>query len=227
MSYLMAVLLCTSPLPTPAADFADADMELADRGPWNVYGTPVTVEKGPFARSGVQSLQVVTDNQETMGGNYEGTSHGLGEFQPGDVLRLSFWYNVKDSKSIVVGMGRTSFEGRWVLSGTDWTRADVSLRCTHPGPHNVWISQGGDATEFFLDDFALEVDRRRANRQRWWVGLYVVPSAARPGRSPASRTWPPAKSTPPSANASRSSAWNSCLPTASASRRCRSREPGS
>jgi hypothetical protein len=157
-----AAALCLGLLAPPvvAADFADGDMELTDRGPWNVYGTPVAVEKSTFAHGGVRSLRVVTDNQETMGGNYEGTSRGLGEFQPGDVLRVSFWYYVQGSKSIVVGMGRTSFEGRWVLSGTDWTQADVSLRCAHAGHYNIWMSQGGDATEFFLDDFALNVVQR-------------------------------------------------------------------
>ena len=143
-----------------AQDVADWNMELPDRVPWNIYGTPVTVEKSTFAHEGVRSLRVVTDNMDTMGGNYEGTSHSLGDLEAGDVLHLSFWYYVKGSKSIVVGIGPTYFMGRWVLSGTDWTRADLTLRCPKTGPYNVWLSQGGSATEFFLDDFALEVVKR-------------------------------------------------------------------
>ena len=143
-----------------AAEFEDADMELPDRGPWSIYGTPVTVEKSTHARSGVQSLRVVTDNKETMGGNYEGASHALGQFEAGDLLHLSFWYDARGGQSIVVGIGPTSFVGRWVLSGTDWTRADLTLRCPQPGPYNVWISQAGSEVEFYLDDFSLEVTKR-------------------------------------------------------------------
>ncbi len=160
MRRVMVLTLCVAASVAWATEVADGDMELADRGPWSIYGTPVTVEKSTFARSGVRSLRIVTDNQDTMGGNYEGTSHLLGEFQPGDLIRVSFWYYVKGSKAIVVGLGRTSFEGRWVLSGTDWTRAEVSLRCAHAGRYNIWLSQGGSATEFFLDDFTLDVVQR-------------------------------------------------------------------
>ncbi|MBT4822105.1 MAG: hypothetical protein HON70_40740, partial [Lentisphaerae bacterium] len=143
-----------------AADFDDADMEKLDRGPWNVYGTPVTVEKSDFARSGLRSLRVVTDNKETMGGNYEGTSHSLGKFEPGDLIKVSFWYWVKGGRNIIVGMGPTFFQRRVVMTGTDWTRAEVTLRATKSGYHNIWISQGGTATEVFLDDFSVEVSRR-------------------------------------------------------------------
>ncbi len=135
-------------------------MEKKGRGPWNIYGTPVKVEKSTFARAGLRSLRVVTDNKGTMGGNYEGTSRFLGKFRPGDEIRISFWYWVKGGKKIVVGMGPTHFENRWVLSGTDWTRAQVSLRCTKATRYNIWISQAADATEFFLDDFAMEIVRR-------------------------------------------------------------------
>jgi len=95
-----------------------------------------------------------------MGGNYEGTSHNLGQFEAGDVLHVSFWFSARESKPIVVGMGRTSFEDRWVLSGTDWTAADLTLRCAQAGNYNIWLSQEGSATEFFLDDFRFEVLRR-------------------------------------------------------------------
>ena len=144
----------------PALALDDADMEQTERGPWNVYGTPVTVEKSDFARNGLRSLRVVTDNKDTMGGNYEGTSHFLGEFQPGDLIKVSFWYWIRGGQSIVIGMGPTFFQTRDVLTATDWTRAEVSLRVTQPGRHNIWISQHGEPTEFFLDDFSLEVTRR-------------------------------------------------------------------
>lgn len=145
----------------PALEVLDGDMELEDRGPWNIYGTPVTVEKSDFARTGQRSLRVVTDNVDTMGGNYEGTSRALGEFEAGDLLRVSFWYWVRDGRDMVVGIGPTYFMGRWVLPATtDWTRADLTFRVPQPGPYNIWLSQHNAATEFFLDDFAVELVRR-------------------------------------------------------------------
>lgn len=160
MRWLLAVSLLLLPVCCPAADVPDWDLEAAGLGPWEIYGTPVILEKSPHARSGAQSLRVVTDNQKTMGGNYEGVSHALGNFLAGDLLRLSFWYDVKGSKNIVAGIGTTYFVGRWVLSGTDWTRADLVLRIPQSGKYNIWLSQESEATEFFLDDFELEVIRR-------------------------------------------------------------------
>jgi len=157
MVLLLCILLCRASL---GQVLEDHDMEAEGLGPWHVYGTPLSVEKSSHARTGMQSLHVVTDNKDTMGGNYEGTSRSLGAFEPGDLICLSFWYDVKGSGSIVAGIGRTSFEGRWVLSGTDWTRADLTLRCAQPGTYNVWLSQEGEATDFYLDDFELQVIRR-------------------------------------------------------------------
>lgn len=151
---------CLLILPVIALGFDDADMESADRGPWNIYGTPSVIEKSDFARSGLRSLRVVTDNRETMGGNYEGTSQSLGKFEPGDLIRVSFWYWVRGGRDIVVGMGPGQFQTRQVMTGTDWTRAEIPLRVTKAGHHSIWISQADDATEFFLDDFAVDVVRR-------------------------------------------------------------------
>ncbi|NOZ23011.1 MAG: hypothetical protein GXP25_18210 [Planctomycetes bacterium] len=158
LTILLMLLIFAAP--ALALDFDDADMEKPDRGPWNIYGTPVTVEKSDFARNGLRSLRVVTDNEQTMGGNYEGTSHTLGKFQPGDLIKVSFWYWVKGGRNIIVGIGPTYFQRRVVMTGTDWTRAEVTLRVTKAGHHSIWISQGGAPTEFFLDDFSLEVTRR-------------------------------------------------------------------
>lgn len=143
-----------------AAQFDDGDMERPDLGPWNVYGTPVTVEKSTQARSGTRALHVVTDNKDTMGGNFEGTSRALGEFQAGDVLRVSFWDDVRDSRNLVVGIGPSYFMGYWVFSGTDWTHADITFRCPQSGPYNIWLSQEDAPTEFYLDDFDLAVITR-------------------------------------------------------------------
>ncbi|MBM3499941.1 MAG: hypothetical protein FJX74_14875, partial [Armatimonadetes bacterium] len=147
-------------LQVATAQTPDGDMELADRGPWEIYGTPVTVEKSTFARGGARSLHVVTDNKDTMGGNYEGTSYSLGARKVGDLVEVSFWFNAKGGQTICVGMGPGYFVNAWWLSGTDWTRADVSLRCPQDGDYTVWISQGSAAAEFYLDDFIVNVTRR-------------------------------------------------------------------
>ncbi|NSW56261.1 MAG: hypothetical protein HPY44_09615 [Armatimonadetes bacterium] len=161
MRWLIPFFLALTATTCFGIDMPDGDMELPETGPWSVYGTPSVVEKSDFARTGARSLRVVTDNVQTMGGNYEGTSRALGRFEAGDLLRVSFWYWVREGKQMVVGIGPTYFIGRWVLPpSTDWTRADLSLRIPQPGSYTIWLSQTDAATEFFVDDFSVELVRR-------------------------------------------------------------------
>ncbi|MBU0609135.1 MAG: hypothetical protein KKI08_14715 [Armatimonadetes bacterium] len=154
----LSVLLATAAV--AAEPFADPDMEAAGRDAWSTYGTPVVVEKTDQAHSGKQALRVVTDNKATMGGNYEGTAHSLGQLQQGDTVRVSFWYRVTAAHGLVIGMGRTQMTGRWEIGGSGWQPVALEYRVRQPGPHSIWLSQGGTATEFFLDDFAVTVTPR-------------------------------------------------------------------
>ncbi|NOY83063.1 MAG: hypothetical protein GXP31_18850, partial [Kiritimatiellaeota bacterium] len=138
----------------------DGDMEQSGLGPWHSYGTPITVEKTMFARSGKRALRVVTDNRNTMGGNYEGVSRDLGRFRAGDALHISFWFRSRGGRDLVVGVGPTYFMRRWVLDGTDWTHADLTFRAPRKGLYRIWISQHNAPTEFFVDDFAVELEER-------------------------------------------------------------------
>ena len=154
----LCALLATAAV--AAEPFADADMEAPGREAWSTYGTPVVVEKTDQAHSGKQALRVVTDNKATMGGNYEGTAHTLGQLQQGDTVRLSFWYRVTAAHGLVIGMGRTQMTGRWEIGGSGWQPVALEYRVRQPGHHSIWLSQGGTATEFFLDDFNLTVTPR-------------------------------------------------------------------
>ncbi len=139
----------------------DGDMEQPGLGPWRPYGTPVTVEKTTFSRSGKQALRVVTDNRDAVGGGkYEGVSRDLGRFRAGDALHISFWFRPGSGRDLAVGVGPTYFMRYWVLSGTDWTRADLSFRVPRDDLYRIWISQHNAPTEFFLDDFAVELEKR-------------------------------------------------------------------
>jgi hypothetical protein len=144
----------------PVAALADADAEQPGVGPWAAYGTPVTLEKSGVARTGRQSLRVVTDNQDTMGGGFEGVSRYLGEYQVGDLIAVSFWFNTKAGQPLIAALGQTSFLSYSTFAGTDWTRADLALRCPRVGPYTLWISQVSAPTDFLLDDLTLEVVRR-------------------------------------------------------------------
>ncbi|MEW6355540.1 MAG: DUF6259 domain-containing protein [Planctomycetota bacterium] len=156
---ILVMFLISAPLAL-ALDFDDADMEKPDLGPWKVYNKPMMVEKSDFARNGLRSLHVVTDTKSELGRDHEGVSRYLGEFQPGDLVTVSFWYWVKGGRNIIAALGPTFFQSSQTMTGTDWTRAEVTLRVTKPGRHNIWISQADDPAEFFLDDFSIEVTRR-------------------------------------------------------------------
>jgi hypothetical protein len=145
---------------TRARSLDDADMERPDLGPWVAYGTPEKLEKSSVARNGRRSLHVVTDDQDLVNGTSEGVLRYLGDYQPGDLLDVSFWFNAKAGQSIVAALGQTSFLAYANFVGTDWTRANLTLRCAQPGKYHLWISQVSGATEFYLDDFALNVVRR-------------------------------------------------------------------
>lgn len=147
------ILLCCAPL--WAAAFEDGDCELPELGPWRVYGTPVAVEKVLQPHSGRRALRVVTDNQDTMSG-YEGVSHALGELQPGDRVRLRVWLRPLAGRPVVIGIGRTSFEGFWTFVDSDWFEAICDFRATAAGPHNVWIAQQNAPNEFLIDDATLD-----------------------------------------------------------------------
>ena len=143
-----------------AAAIDDGDMEAPGLGPWRIYNKPALVEKSGFARNGLRSLHAITDTRSEQGRDHEGVSRFLGEFQPGDLITVSFWYWVKDGRDLIAALGPTFFQSSQVMTGTDWTRAELSLRVTQPGRHNLWISQSDEPAEFFLDDLSLEVTRR-------------------------------------------------------------------
>lgn len=148
------------PASGPAKPVDDADMEQPGLGPWGVYGTPVTLEKSSTARTGQRSLHVITDNINTMGGGYEGVSRSIGQYQAGDLVEVSFWFYAKAGQPIIAALGQTSFLSSLTLTGTDWTRASLSLRCPRAGSYALWISQLSAPNEFFIDDLTLDVIRR-------------------------------------------------------------------
>ena len=159
---LCVLLVAASPVFAAAAQpLADTDMEQPGLGPWEKYGTPTTLAKSDFARTGRQSLHVVTDNKDTVY-VYEGVVRSIGDYQAGDVIQVSFWFNVKAGQAIIAGVGQTSFLSFATFPGTDWTRASLSLRCPKAGRYTLWISQAGAPADFFIDDLTLDV-RRRAN----------------------------------------------------------------
>src|SRR5687767_13866469 len=97
-----------APLPVP-----DGDMEAVGREQWETYGTPLLIEKDARARSGKQSLRILTDNKDVMGGGFEGVSRSLGQLKTGDRLRISFWLRPLAGREITIGIGRHRFEQIW------------------------------------------------------------------------------------------------------------------
>ncbi|MCC7494019.1 MAG: hypothetical protein IT204_16800 [Fimbriimonadaceae bacterium] len=156
MRALLLLFVALTALPAVPLSLPDADCELPDRGPWQLYGTPTAVEKVATPRSGQRALRVVTDNQQVMY-KYEGVSRNLGRLEVGERLRLRVWLRPQAGSAVLIAIGRTSFEGVWQFTDSDWFEAVCDFRCTVAGEHRVWISQMDAPAEFLVDD--LSVDR--------------------------------------------------------------------
>ena len=154
----LAGVFCSSVLACVGAprEFADGDMEQPGVAAWSAYGTPTVLEKTSQAHGGTQALRVATDNQEAMGGGFEGVSRSLGEFEAGDRVRVSFWLRPLAGREVWIGMGRTSFEQIWRLFDTDWMAVVCDFRVRVAGRHAIWITQQGAPNEFLLDDMIVE-----------------------------------------------------------------------
>ncbi len=178
---LSLLCLLAGPLHAAALPFEDGDCEAPELGPWTVYGSPVTVQKVATPHGGQRAVRVVTDNQQTMSG-YEGVSHRIGELAVGDRIRVRLWLRPVGGQVVAIGLGRTSFEGFWRLTDTDWFEAVLDFRCTTAGVHNIWISQFQAASEFLIDDVTVERQAR--------PNLGVAPPEARvAAESAAARVW--------------------------------------
>jgi hypothetical protein len=160
----------------------DADMEAPNRDAWQNYGTPTLIEKSDAAHTGAQSLRVVTDNKDAMGGGFEGVQVPLGNFKSGDRVRVSFWLRPSEGREVLVGMGRSSFEQIWRFVDTDWMEAVCDFRVRGDGSHSIWITQNNAANEFLLDDFAVQKFERS--------NLGIAPVAERVAlENPNGRLW--------------------------------------